>query len=414
MEQKNQNPLELYFHIPFCIKKCAYCDFLSFSAEKEMREQYVQKLCEEVWAVQRETQRQEQEEEQGKRRVVTIFFGGGTPSLLEPEQIAVILDVVRQCYDVAENAEISMEMNPGTLGEQWEDEERRLLGYRTAGVNRISFGLQSAHNEELRVLGRIHTWEQFLQSFQCARKAGFTNINVDLMSALPEQTMELWETSLRKTAELEPEHISAYSLIIEEGTPFYERYAGKGQRFLPDEETERRMYAQTEQILKEYGYFRYEISNYAKEKKECRHNLGYWTGAEYLGFGIGASSYYQGYRFSNTDKIQEYFMADLSQGVQEIRREVHQVTESEKMEEFMFLGLRLTKGVRASDFFERFGRQIELIYEKELKQFISLGLMEKVCFYEQGANTVYYRLTEQGISVSNQVMCEFLEPNLGI
>ncbi|MDO4295331.1 MAG: radical SAM family heme chaperone HemW [bacterium] len=391
--EKQGEQLEVYIHVPFCVKKCEYCDFLSFPASEELRRQYVAKLCEEVRAA-----------ENHGECVGTVFFGGGTPSLFTPKQIQSILDSVRAVWRLAEDVEISMEMNPGTLG-YGEAERERLAGYREAGINRLSIGLQSANNEELQLLGRIHTWEQFLESYRCARELGFANINVDLMSALPKQSRETWEHSLRKTAELAPEHISAYSLIIEEGTPFYEKYHGAGEGELPDEDTEREMYARTEEILQEYGYERYEISNYAKEGKVCRHNVGYWTGVPYLGFGLGAASYYQGQRFSNTRDLREYLAADFSDKKHSIRREVQTLSTEEKMEEFLFLGLRLMQGVRAAEFRERFGWDLEDIYGKQLRQFEKWGLLEGT---KEGA----YRFTREGISVSNSVLCEFLDPQI--
>lgn len=388
--------LELYLHIPFCVRKCAYCDFLSFSASEMDRNAYVIKLCEQIRAAGKETENQ---------KVSTIFFGGGTPSVLNEYQIQLLMDAVFSSFDVDNNAEISMEMNPGSLGKGYEESER-LLGYRKAGINRVSIGLQSVHQKELQILGRIHTWEQFVQSYHCARNAGFSNINIDLMSALPEQTEELWEESLRKTADLKPEHISAYSLIVEEGTPFYERYTGKGAVLLPDEETERMMYERTKQILEEYGYYRYEISNYAQKGKECRHNIGYWTGEEYLGLGLGASSYYKGMRFCSTSDMKRYMQADFLKDSGAVYEEKHIVTYKEAIEEFMFLGLRMMKGVSAEEFQKRFGRTIEETYGKILDMFITMNLMEK----SQEKNGIYYRLTENGISVSNQVMCEFIDP----
>ena len=260
--------MELYLHIPFCAKKCDYCDFLSFPADKSIKREYVETLKQEI-------------EEVGKRyrnyRVSTIFVGGGTPSILNSSYIVEIFDVLRRKFHVAGNAEISMEVNPGTVTKE------KLSDWRRAGINRLSMGLQSADNRELKRLGRIHTWEDFLESFRRAREEGFSNLNVDLMSALPGQTMDGWMETLKRTAAQEPEHISAYSLIIEEGTPFYERYGGKkGEALLPDEDTDRDMYHKTREFLASCGFERYEISNYAKPGRECRHNIGYWTGVPYL------------------------------------------------------------------------------------------------------------------------------------
>lgn len=257
--------LSVYIHIPFCVRKCLYCDFLSAPAVPQVKEQYVDALLSEI------------EKEAYKYRVYetdTIFFGGGTPSVLPPEQIAGILAKVKECFIVSEQAEISIEVNPGTVSEE------ALRIYKEAGINRLSIGLQSFLEPELRRLGRIHTPEQFLHTFAAAREAGFDNINVDIMSALPEQTMDDYRITVEKVLELQPEHISAYSLIIEEGTPFYEM-----PLVLPDEKTDRQMYQYTETVLKEHGYHRYEISNYAKAGYECRHNKAYWTRRNYVGFG---------------------------------------------------------------------------------------------------------------------------------
>ena len=284
--------MELYLHIPFCVKKCDYCDFLSFPADESIKREYVETLKREI-------------EKVGERyrncQVSTIFVGGGTPSILNSSYIVEIFDVLRRKFHVAGNAEISMEVNPGTVTKE------KLSDWRRAGINRLSMGLQSADNRELKRLGRIHTWEDFLESFRRAREEGFSNLNVDLMSALPGQTMDGWMETLKRTAAQEPEHISAYSLIIEEGTPFYERYGGKkGEALLPDEDTDRDMYHKTREFLASCGYERYEISNYAKPGRECRHNIGYWTGVPYLGLGLGAASYIEGIRFSNTRNLKEY------------------------------------------------------------------------------------------------------------
>ena len=288
-EKEDLSCLELYIHIPFCVRKCAYCDFLSFPSGEEERERYVERLTEEI-------------EEAGavsEGYVATaIFFGGGTPSVLTPKQTERILNAVKKSFYVAEDAEITTEVNPGTA------DRKKLEAWRQAGINRLSFGLQSTETRELQYLGRIHTMEDFLESYRAAREAGFENINIDLMSALPGQTVSSWEKTLRTVVSLQPEHISAYSLIIEEGTPFCQLFGEDGDAAeekkrrqslgipeLPDEDAERRMYYDTERILGEAGYHRYEISNYAKPGYECRHNKGYWTGTEYLGLGLGASSY---------------------------------------------------------------------------------------------------------------------------
>ena len=278
--------LELYIHIPFCVQKCAYCDFLSAPANDAAKAEYVDALKKEI---------QRYREVASSYQVSSVFVGGGTPSILSCEQMGEIFKMLRQVFTIDRDAEITIEANPGTVTEE------KLEGWKQAGINRISFGLQSVNNEELKMLGRIHTYEEFRESYDMARQAGFDNINIDLISAIPGQTVKSWEHTLRTVAELHPEHISAYSLIIEEGTRFYQWY-GKGQTDqekyppLPDEDAERQMYERTEGILEEYGFHRYEISNYAREGKECRHNLGYWSRVEYLGIGLGASSFYFQYQ----------------------------------------------------------------------------------------------------------------------
>lgn len=374
--------MELYLHIPFCVKKCDYCDFLSFPADESIKREYVETLKREI-------------EKVGERyrncQVSTIFVGGGTPSILNSSYIVEIFDVLRRKFHVAGNAEISMEVNPGTVTKE------KLSDWRRAGINRLSMGLQSADNRELKRLGRIHTWEDFLESFRRAREEGFSNLNVDLMSALPGQTMDGWMETLKRTAAQEPEHISAYSLIIEEGTPFYERYGGKkGEALLPDEDTDRDMYHKTREFLASCGYERYEISNYAKPGRECRHNIGYWTGVPYLGLGLGAASYIEGIRFSNTRNLKEYLAGKPGDD-----RDRQVLTKKEMEEEFFFLGLRLAAGVSLKEFERRFGLTAEEVYP---------GLMERMV--KEGAAVLErdrFFLTEYGFDVSNYVMAQFLQ-----
>lgn len=360
-------PLELYIHIPFCIQKCQYCDFLSAPSTAKERQEYVESLCQKIRSY---------GELAKAYHVVSIFVGGGTPSILEAGQMIRIFDVVRSTFSINEDAEITIEANPGTVTRE------KLKAYRQAGINRLSIGLQSAKSEELKILGRIHTYEEFLATYRLAREEGYRNINVDLMSAIPHQTAAGWSETLRQVAELGPEHISAYSLMIEEGTPFYERYGeGRHEDELPGEDEERKMYCQTRSILKEYGYHRYEISNYAKPGYECRHNLGYWNRTEYLGIGKGAASLIDNQRWNEG-------------GEPEV------LTMENQMEEYMFLGLRKMKGVSKERFLEEFGGEMEEIYGAVLGKMYRDGLLE-----ECGD---YVRLTERGIDVSNYVMSEFL------
>lgn len=378
--------LELYLHIPFCVKKCNYCDFLSAPAGEETRAAYVDALLEEIRGF----------DEPEDYEVVTVFFGGGTPSILPGQAIFRIMEALREKFSFRKEAEITLEANPGTV------DKEKLSFYKKAGINRLSFGLQSADAEELKKLGRIHTWEKFLESFQLAREAGFSNINVDLMSALPGQTKESWEKTLRQVLALQPEHISAYSLIIEEGTPFYQLYekdverrdAGEEPELIPSEEEERAMYEATGRILKEQGYLHYEISNYAKPGCECRHNLGYWQRRDYLGFGLGASTLLNPVRYKNTEDLEAYLGGDFS------KKEFFVLTKDNQIEETMFLGLRVLEGVSKEHFREQFSCELRVVYRKELEKLEQEGLLE-----EEGD---FVRLTSRGIDLSNPVLAEFL------
>ena len=370
--------LELYINIPFCIKKCKYCDFLSGPSTADERESYVKSLCQDIRSYAHLAK---------ACRVISIFVGGGTPSTLTAFQMQQIFSAVRDTFVVEENAEITVEMNPGTV------DREKLSGYKKCGINRLSIGLQSTKNRELQILGRIHTYEEFLQSYQWAREAGFQNINIDLMFAIPGQTGEAWRAHLRQVAELKPEHISAYSLIIEEGTPFAEC-----ELDLPDEDTEYQMYEDTAGILAEYGYQQYEISNYAKDGYACRHNIGYWKRTEYLGLGLGASSLYGENRFSNTRDMQEYL--GFSGNTERIRKDVLKLSLKDQIEEFMYLGLRMTEGISEIDFEQNFGQKLENIYGAGLQKYKETGFLEKT-----GAN---WRFTRKGIHVSNHILAEFL------
>ena len=375
------NSISLYIHIPFCLRKCRYCDFLSAARPREEQERYVRALIREIQA---------QRDCPAGTPADTVFFGGGTPSILSGEQIGRIMEALRERFDILPDAEISLEMNPGTA------DPGKILEFKKAGINRLSMGVQSMHDEELRLLGRIHTVREAKEAFDAARAAGFDNINIDLMSALPGQSFESWEESLRLAAEWKPEHISAYSLIIEPGTPFCDLYEAGKLASLPDEETDRKMYHYTREFLARHGYARYEISNYALPGRECRHNSGYWTGHPYLGLGAGAASYVNGTRFSNIADINSYTEA-LSRPV---RTDIRTLTQEEKMEEFMFLGLRMTAGVSAAVFQERFGRTLEEVYGSLIRRHIAQGLLEET---EEG-----FCLTEKGTDVSNYVMSDYL------
>lgn len=386
--------LELYIHIPFCVRKCNYCDFLSMPQSEEGREEYVKALCREI-----SLQGREREQKGLSREVSTLFFGGGTPSLLTAEQITRIAGQIKESFEVQEDAEWTIEVNPGTV------DAEKLLAYGKVGINRISFGLQSTENQELKLLGRIHTYEEFLESFALARKCGFANINIDLISAIPGQTMKTYEAGLHKVLALKPEHISAYSLIVEEGTPFYDLYGEEGSSIdaLPSEEEERQMYEQTEALLLEAGYTRYEISNYAKEGYACRHNLGYWEGREYLGLGLGASSLLSHVRYRNEEDLKTYLrcLEAPEARVDEIRQVDQILTKVEEMEEYFFLGLRKMEGVSKVEFAKKFGREVDAVYGENIRALIEQGLLEE----EQDR----IRLTKRGIDVSNYVFVELLD-----
>ncbi|MBQ7780802.1 MAG: oxygen-independent coproporphyrinogen III oxidase [Lachnospiraceae bacterium] len=376
-------PISVYIHIPFCVKKCKYCDFLSAPADKPVQEAYLRALKAEI------------ESQSGKYTdytVQTVFFGGGTPTAVEAAILCEVLQTLKKYFNIAADAEVSMEANPGTVTAE------ALVQYKKAGINRLSIGLQSANDEELKLLGRIHTYADFLETYRLAVEIGFTNINVDLMSALPGQTVQGYEQTLQKILALEPppRHISAYSLIIEEGTPFYEIYGAEREEnpYLPTEEEDRLMYENTVQILSQAGYERYEISNYSQPGYECRHNTVYWRRGDYVGFGLGAASLVNNVRFRNTDNLQEYLRGSEYATEQEI------LSVEEQMEEFMFLGLRMTNGISKEEFRKTFGVSVEDIFGEIIRKNIKEELLQ------QKADRI--ALTKRGLDVSNYVMAQFI------
>lgn len=374
--------LELYFHIPFCVRKCLYCDFLSAPADENTKLNYMKALLAET---------------EGSAfwyedcKVVSVFIGGGTPSVIPAEETERLLACVKAHYNLAQDAEITIEINPGTVSYE------KLSSYGRAGINRLSIGLQSADNKELVLLGRIHTWEQFLETYAEAEHAGFDNMNVDIMSGLPGQTLSKYVRTLEKVLSLKPspKHISAYSLILEEGTPFYES-CGEGKLKLPDEETDRRMYQETKRILAREGYHRYEISNYAKAGFECRHNCGYWRRRDYVGFGVGAASKVGNTRFKNGVDLKRYLEKPLG-----CREEIQRLSRQEQMEEFMFLGLRMTEGVCFREFERLFGCAMEAVYGDVIRK----NIRDKLLMELPGGRLA---LTDLGLDVSNYVMAQFL------
>ena len=374
--------MELYLHMPFCVRKCAYCDFLSFPSGAKTQRMYAKRLMEDIGVMGKRY---------GEIPVETIFIGGGTPSVPDSGLIVEIMEHVRHAFHVADGAEISMEANPGTVTRE------KLTDYRKAGINRLSFGLQSANDRELKLLGRIHTWAEFLESFTLARECGFANLNIDLMSALPGQTCESWKETLSRVTDLDPEHISAYSLIIEEGTPFGERYGSEeGRKLLPDEDSEREMYHETKRFLKDCGYERYEISNYAKPGRECRHNIGYWTGVPYLGLGLGASSYLDGCRFTVNPDMKQYLEEKPG-----MFTDIEKLTKKDMEEEFFYVGLRMTAGVSLSEFERRFGISAKEVYPGLMETFVKA----KAARFEGDR----FVLTDYGLDVSNYIMAQFLQ-----
>ena len=385
-----REPLGIYIHFPFCVKKCNYCDFLSGPADSGTRKAYADALCREIYSFGREYGMREMPSRDEKIPVDTIFLGGGTPSVMNPADLARVMETVRKVFDVLPGAEISMEMNPGTFREE-------LLAFVKKYMSRVSLGLQSADDSELSRLGRIHTYSEFERCYSTLRDAAISNINVDLMSAIPGQTLASWERSLDRVLRLRPEHISCYSLIVEEGTPFYILYEN-GSLDLPGEDEEREMYYLTERLTEAYGYYRYEISNYARPGFECRHNIRYWRRSPYVGFGIGAASLLDETRWSNTRDLQRYLSGSGS--FPDIREEVQNLSASEQMEEFMFLGLRMMEGVSLSRFEENFGCELTSVFGEACERLISEGLLVR-----EGDR---YKLTSRGIDISNSVLAEFL------
>ena len=448
--------LGIYIHIPFCIKKCSYCDFLSGPANDDIKKAYTDALIKEIklksiFGITKE--------------IKTIFIGGGTPSCLPDGMILKIAEAIKESFSISSDVEFTIECNPGTL------DINKLVEYKRAGINRLSIGLQSADNEELKLLGRIHTFEEFEKNYNLCRQAGFNNINIDLMSGLPYQTEEKFVNTLKRILLLEPEHISAYSLIIEEGTKFYDIYGNEaGEKYLPDEETDRKIYHVTKKVLEEKGYKRYEISNYAKEGFICRHNYAYWERKDYIGFGCGAASLYRfdeiGYKDRSDAKIEKYKSAegrqyskidymllnmlkysfynklcnnksennisdvsyeavrfknimDINKYIDELYKrsdsnaekceQIKAITLKDEfelldlkaaMEEFMFLGLRKTNGISKKEFKRNFEAEFNSVYNEVTEKLKKEGLIEE--------NGDYIRLTDRGTDLSNYAMSEYI------
>lgn len=366
--------LSLYIHIPFCVQKCRYCDFLSGPADETSRQNYLDCLCQEI---------ESRADDFRNSEVITIYIGGGTPSVLEAEQIAKVLGVVKSKYTLVPEAEVTIEINPGTV------DEYKLRAYYASGINRLSIGLQSPNDEELATLGRIHSLEDFQRTYELAREVGFDNINVDLMSAIPGQTLEAYVRNLEYVIGIRPEHISSYSFQLEEGTWFYNH---QDEYEWPSEDLDREMYEVTRQMLGDAGYFRYEISNYSLAGYESRHNSVYWRRGDYLGLGLGASSLISNVRMKNVDSMDRYLGGDTVDNIEEIDLRA-------QMEEFMFLGLRLMEGVSPERFEQLFGLSINEVYGTTIEQLIADGLL---------TDDQNIMLTNRGIDISNYVLSKFL------
>ena len=375
--------LGMYLHIPFCTKKCYYCDFLSFPHKESMTEEYAKCLKKEI----------ESFVIKDGEMISSIYIGGGTPSLLPAQVIADLLSSILKTGKVTKQAEITIEVNPKTVTKQ------KLLLYQKSRINRLSIGLQSTSNKRLNQLGRIHTYEDFLETYEFAKEVGFTNINIDLMIGLPNQTVEEVTNSIEKVLKLQPQHISVYSLIIEEGTPFEEMLKQK-KLCLPDEEVERKMYWKVKKELESKGYIQYEISNFAKPGYASLHNLNCWNQEEYLGFGLGAHSYYENKRYSNTEKLEEYLEKGKKGDFSSLRK-IHEIqTKQDKEKEFMLLGLRKIEGVNISDFKFKFTENPLYLFRTQLNKLVKQQLL---CI--QGDNIC---LTNKGLDFANVVWEEFV------
>lgn len=398
--------MQIYVHIPFCLKKCAYCDFLSFSCDEKTQLEYADALVREI-----EFYGPKMEEYE----ISTIFIGGGTPTWLDENKMIEILDSIYTYFNVSPEAEVTIECNPGTVTAE------KLQKYRRAGVNRLSIGLQSADDEELKILGRIHNFEQFVKTYEMARNVGFGNINVDLISGIPYQTAEKFLHTLQKVVRLKPNHISAYTLIIEKGTPFYEEYkfdmvkqeAGMQTEVLPTEDEVYRIYKLTQQYLAQNGFEQYEISNFAQPGYECDHNIGYWTRADYLGVGLGAASLVDNARYTNTTDLYQYIEDSKNIQIQNfapegetavygtnLHMEAGAVSRKAQMEEFMFLGLRMNQGLTREQFQKAFGIPIDGVYKNALEHLKTEGLLDT----SEGRIV----LTEKGMDLSNYALAQFL------
>lgn len=385
----------IYVHIPFCKQKCYYCDFKSYANKEELIEKYIKWLKYEIKEVGEGNKLDYENDLDELVTVKTIYIGGGTPSYLDSKYIKEIIEEIRENFKLADKVEITIEVNPGTVN------KTKLLDYINSGINRISIGLQSTDNELLKRIGRIHKYEDFLQTYNMAREVGFKNINVDLMLALPGQTIAKLEKGLKQVIDLQPEHISLYSLIIEDGTKI-EKMLKNNEITLPDENIERKMYWETKKVLEEAGYIHYEISNFAKEGYKSEHNWNCWSQKEYMGFGVAAHSYTNDVRFSNIDSIEEY-IENYEQGNVTDNFVFHEKqTQSSKMKEYMMLGLRKIEGISIQEFKNKFVGNPLYIYRKELQKLVEEELIEIEIELDK------IKLTKKGLDFANIVWEEFI------
>lgn len=390
----NKKNIGIYIHIPFCKKKCEYCDFKSYVGKENLIDRYIKWVNYELKEVGEGNKIDYENNIDDLIIVKTIYIGGGTPSILPPKYISDILRTVKENYTIDnENLEVTIEVNPGTV------DEEKLMEYKKSGVNRLSIGLQATQNRLLNVLGRIHTYNDFLVTYNSARKIGFDNINVDLMLGIPGQSLEDVQESVEKIIKLSPEHISTYSLIIEEGTPFYKKLE-KNEINLPGEEIERKMYWLVKRKLEDAGYVHYEISNFAKRGYESKHNLACWNQEEYVGVGAAAHSYTNNVRYSNICEIEEY-INNYENDMETNNFEFHEKqTKDSKMKEFMMLGLRKINGIKIQDFKNKFGENPIYLYRKELDKLVNENLLE--------IDGDVIKLTEKGLDLANLVWEEFV------
>lgn len=390
----NKKNIGIYIHIPFCKKKCEYCDFKSYVGKENLIDRYIKWVNHELKEVGEGNKIDYENNIDDLIIVKTIYIGGGTPSILPPKYISDILRTVKENYTIDnENLEVTIEVNPGTV------DEEKLMEYKKCGVNRLSIGLQATQNRVLNVLGRIHTYNDFLVTYNSARKIGFDNINVDLMLGIPGQSLEDVQESVEKIIKLSPEHISTYSLIIEEGTPFYKKLE-KNEINLPGEEIERKMYWLVKRKLEDAGYVHYEISNFAKRGYESKHNLACWNQEEYVGVGAAAHSYTNNVRYSNICEIEEY-INNYENDMETNNFEFHEKqTKDSKMKEFMMLGLRKINGIKIQDFKNKFGENPIYLYRKELDKLVNENLLE--------TDGDVIKLTEKGLDLANLVWEEFV------